>query len=211
MSRVGWTLTLGLTLVAIALGVTLSRSPMVTIRRSTSEIEQLTETQNAAGACQAGETLPAGTSAIRLALMSDAGPYVSVRALSAGRVLIAGVAHSGWTGGSVTMPVRPLNHTISHIRICFRLGPTKERVAIVGEPTSPVRAARSDGGGVLPGRLRVEYLQVAPSSWWSTAVPVARRIGLGRAPSGTWIALLVLSLMIAVVCGASWLSLRDLR
>ncbi len=55
--------------------------------------------------------------------------------------------------------------------------------------------------------LRIEYLRPGPGSWWSLASAVARRMGLGRAPSGTWVALLPLALMSVAVALAAWLVL----
>jgi hypothetical protein len=42
------------------------------------------------------------------------------------------------------------------------------------------------------------------------AETVARHVGLGRAPSGTWVVLLLLIAMGAVLATASWLLLREL-
>jgi hypothetical protein len=72
-------------------------------------------------------------------------------------------------------------------------------------------AARGGEGEPLPGRIKIEYLRADHSSWWSAAQAVARRMGLGRAPTGTWIALLLTGLMGVVVVTASWLTLKELR
>jgi hypothetical protein len=211
-ARVGLTLAVALALIAAALGVTLSGSPLVVAGESSTRArESLAETYGAAGACQAGEVLPAGTSAIRLTLSSVTGPRVKVSALSGARVLTSGAVGSGWTSGAVTVPVGPVARTASNVRICFSLGPTVEQVAIMGSPTSPAVAARGSEGAPLPGRIRIEYLRAGHSSWWSLASSVARRMGLGRAPAGTWIVLPLLALMGAVVLTASWLILRELR
>lgn len=210
--RVGPALAVALALIAAALGVTLSGSPLVVARaNSTSPAGPLAETYSAAGACQAGEVLPAGTSAIRLTLSSDAGPRVRVSVLSGSHVITSGTAASGWTSGAVTVPVRPVARAASNVRICFGLGPTREQVAIVGSPTSRVVAAIASQGRALPGRIRIEYLRAGDSSWWSLASSVARRMGLGRAPAGAWIALLPLALMGIVVLTTSRLILRELR
>jgi hypothetical protein len=36
-------------------------------------------------------------------------------------------------------------------------------------------------------------------------------MGLGHAPAGTWIVLLLAAVMAAVLAGASWLTVRELR
>jgi hypothetical protein len=201
----------GLALVAIAIGVTLSGRPVVVARtNSTLANGSLAETTSAASACQAGETLPADISAIRLTLRSEIGPRVSLRALSGTRVLTSGAVGNGWTGGSVTVPVRPLPRTSPHVRVCFAVDASRESVGIVGSPTNSAVAARSHGKA-LPGRIKIEYLREGPSSWWSMAPQVARRLGLGHAPSGTWLVLPLIALMGAVVAGGSWLAVRELR
>ncbi|MGH2855089.1 MAG: DUF2142 domain-containing protein, partial [Solirubrobacteraceae bacterium] len=47
-------------------------------------------------------------------------------------------------------------------------------------------------------------------SWWSLALPMARRMGLGRSPSGTWIAFVPIALMAAAAGLAVWLLLGQL-
>lgn len=210
--RVGVTLALGLALLTAAIAATLSGSPVVVLRSSSIQpAEVLAETNGQAGACQAGETLPAGTSAVRLSLQSVLGPRVSLTALSGSRLLTRGVAGSGWTGGDVTVPVRRLARGVPRMRICFRLGPTEEAVSIVGTRTGRAVAAASGEGRALPGRMRIEYLRAAHKSWWSMADVVARRMGLGRAPAGGWIAIPLFMLMAGVVASASWLAFREMR
>lgn len=85
----------------------------------------------------------------------------------------------------------------------------EESLQLVGEPAGAALAARS-AAGPLPGRVVAEYLRPSRSSWWSLAPSVARRMGLGHAPSGTWSALLVLALMAAVVLVCSRVILREL-
>jgi hypothetical protein len=212
VSRTGLTLAVGLTLVVIAIVVTLTRSPIEVLRSDSTQLPQeLAETNSDAAACQGSEQLPAGTSAIRLGLKSTIGPRVNLTVLSSTRALTSGVTGSGWTGASVTVRVKPVRQANAPVRICFRLGRTVESVTILGVKTSPVLAATGSGGQVLPGRFKVEYLRAASSSWWSQASAVARRLGLGRVPSGTWVALLVMALMGAVVAGAAWLTLEQLR
>lgn len=211
MTRAAVALAVGLGLVAIALGVTLSGSPLVVAAASSTGRETLAETNKDAGACQANEVLPAGTSAIRFSLKSDVGPRVSISALTGTHVLINGVTSAGWTSEAVTVSVRPMARATSHVRICFNLGSTNEPVAINGVRTGRAVAAIASNGEALPGRVGIEYMRPARSSWWSTAQAVARRIGLGRAPSGTWIVLLLLALMGVIIATASWLTLKELR
>jgi hypothetical protein len=212
ITRTSATLAAGLALVAIAIAVTLSGSPVAVVRTNFIPPNQtLAEAAGDAGACQAGEELPRGATAIRLGLQSVIGPRVGVTALAGGHVLTSGVVGSGWAAGSVTIPVRPVARTTPDARICFRLGPTREKVGIEGEPTSAAIAVRTREGTALPGRMKIEYVRAGSSSWWSLASGVARRMGIGRAPAGTWIVLLLAALMGAVVATASWVTLRELR
>jgi hypothetical protein len=205
-------LTVGLAIVAIALVVVLSGSPLVvTHTNATPANEPILEAGSGAGACQIERVLPAGITAIRLTLVAAAGPRVRVTVLSGGQVLTSGVANSGWTSGAVTVPVKPMARAVTGARVCFSLGPSAEVVQLGGSRTSAAVAARSAEGGALPGRFTVEYMRAGSSSWWSLAKSVARHMGLGHAPSGTWIALLVLVLMATVLAAGSWLAVRELR
>jgi hypothetical protein len=212
VTRTRVTLAAGLALVAIAVGVTLSGSPVVVVHANSAVAAEIfAETRDSAAVCQSGETLAGSISAIRVTLVSVSGPRVSVTARSGTHLLTSGVVAGGWTGGSVTIPVRPVARATSHVRICFTLGSNTETVAIIGEPTTAATAARSPGGQLLPGRITIEYLRASHSSWWSVAPRVASRIGFNSALGDTWIVLPLIVLMAAVVAGASWLTLRELR
>ncbi|HEV3094714.1 MAG TPA: hypothetical protein VGY30_09395 [Solirubrobacteraceae bacterium] len=201
----------GLALLALAIAVTLSGSPVVAIANNhTFANGQIAETVSPTGACQAGEVVPAHTSAIRLTLFSDTGPQVKVRVLSGTRVLTQGAVGSGWVGGSVTVPVKPVSRTITGAQTCFKFGQTREKVAMIGVDTAPAIAARSDEGSTLPGRIRVEYMRSEQDSWWSLGREIARRIGIGRVPSGAWVALVAALLMAGGIGVASWTGLREL-
>jgi hypothetical protein len=211
MTRTTAALAGGLTLLAIVLVLTLSGSPLIVAHaNATPASAPILEADSGSGACQAGEALPAGISAIRLTLVAAAGPRVSLSVLSGSRVLMSGVAPSGWTSGAVTVPVKPLSALAAPVSICFQLGRSVETVQLGGSRTSAAIAARSLSGAPLSGRFTVEYMRAGSSSWWSLAKTVARHMGLGHAPSGTWIALLVLVLMGTSVAAASWLIVREL-
>lgn len=212
MTRAAVTLAAGLALVAIVLLVTLSGSPTVVVRTNgTPAGEPIREIGSGVGACQSGELLPAGVSAIRLTLVANAGPRVTVTALAGSRVLAGGTASSGWTAGAVTVSVKPLSRAVAGARVCFKLGAAPEKVQVGGSRTSAAVAARYLGGGVLPGRFTVEYMRSGAGSWWSMLRTVARHMGLGRSPSGGWVALLVALLMGATLAAGSWLAVRELR
>src|SRR5580693_3171123 len=151
MTRTAAALAVGLLLLALALVVTLSGSPLVVARVNASPADEpILEGGSGAGACQSGETLPAGISAIRLTLVADVGPRVSLSVLSGGRVLTGGAVAGGWTSGAVTVPVKALAHPVANARICFTLGQSVETVALGGSSTSSAIAARERTGKPLP-------------------------------------------------------------
>jgi hypothetical protein len=195
----------GLVLLAIAIGVRLSRPPLAVIATN------MPGPEAAAGVvsgqqrlCQEGETLPAGTSAIRLGISVNVGPRVAVTVFSGSQAIAQGAQPAGWTGEAVTVPVKTVPSTILGADVCVALGPTLEPIGLIGQP--PRR-----GSGQTVGRLKLEYLHPGAQSWWSLALPVARRLGLGRSPSGTWVALVPLLLMVAAAALVAWLIPRELR
>jgi hypothetical protein len=210
-ARVG--LAAGLALTAIATAIVLSGSPPVLAGTNgvvPVPYPPLASVPGGGGACQAEETVPAGSSAIRLSLEASAGPRVSVAVLAGGRTITRGVSVRGWLGRVVTVPIAPLERTVHHATVCFSFAGAEERVSLLGVRTAPRSAARG-GAGALPGRVAVEYVRAGSSSWWSLASSVARRMGLGRAWAGTWIAALVALLMVTGLALASWLTLREVR
>ncbi len=163
--------------------------------------------------------LPRGTTAIRLALTAVVGPEVSVRVLSGRRLLATGSRGAGWEGDSVTVPVRSTASVPSasaagrrgkHISVCFALNRLNGTVGMLGVHTHDDPAVGREGKR-LPGRLRVEYLRPGSKPWWSTALATARRLGLGRAASGTWNAALVGALAGMLIALSCWLVSRELR
>jgi hypothetical protein len=201
----------GLALMALALAVVLSGSPLVLAHANpVPPDEPIVKASGGLGACQDGETLPARTTAIRFTFVAVVGPRVTATVSEGGRVVAAGSAGSGWTSGAVTVPVSAPARSVAGARICFKLGPSAEAVEIGGSAAGPRTAARRLDGRPLAGRFTVEYMRPGASSWWSQAETVARRFGLGHAPSGTWLALLLLLAMGATVATAAWLAVREL-
>jgi hypothetical protein len=204
------TAAVALALAAIALGVTLSRSPLSLAAASrVTGATRLATTPGNASACQSGETLPAGVTAIRLSLETVIGPWVSVRVSERGRQLSTGRQAAGWAAGAVTVPVGRLARAAPDATVCFSLGASYKPVSLLGEPSAPARAIVAYGKP-LAGRLRIEYLMPGKRSWWSLASSVAAHIGLGHAGSGTWIPVLAGTLAFVVIVLAVWLVLRDL-
>jgi Predicted membrane protein (DUF2142) len=194
----------GLALLAAAVAVTLSHpSPVVAGTNGVAAEVNIATPRGATGGCQSDEALPGGTTAIRLWVTTNIGPRVSVTALSGSRVVTSGVREAGWTGDIVTVPVRRVPRAISHVRVCYEIGAAVEEIGLIGASL----AARPNGE---PAKMRIEYLRPGPRSWWSLASTIARRIGLGRSPSGTLIFAIPLALMTAATILASLLILRQL-
>jgi hypothetical protein len=197
--------------IAVAASLTLSLSPIGVARVNNSEEALLGATRSSVDACQSGEVLPRGTTAVRLHMFTFVGPRVVVGLFANGRRIAHGERGTGWTGGSVTVPVSPLSVSRQGVTLCFALYPNgNESVQLNGEAVTGARAAHGSRGA-LPGRLGVEDLRPASASWWSLILPVARRMGLGHAGPGTWSVLLVACLMLGVILTSVLAALRELR
>lgn len=201
----------GLALLGVAIGLTLSRSPMTVAasNKSASNVEELASVSQSSSFCQAGETLPRGTSAIRPWLSAAAGPRIRVVVYSHGRAITGGRRGSNWIG-TPTVPVKPLARTFAGVTVCMSFALRNERVIVEGNATHPAAAAQ-EAGQPLPGRIWIEYLRPGGRSWAALAPDVIRHIGFGRAFSGTWIAYLALALALAVAALASSLVVKELR
>jgi hypothetical protein len=205
-------LAVGLALVAIAVAIVLSRSPQVLAGTNavTPGRTPLTAVPGGGGACQANETLPARSTAIGLSLEATAGPRVTVAVLSGRTVLTRRASAPGWLGRLVKIPIAPLARTAHGVTVCFAFAGSDERVSFLGAPTAS-RVAATSSAGALPGRIAIEYLRPGPSSWWSNALSVTRRMGLGRAWAGTAVALLAAIAMAIGLALACWLTIRESR
>jgi len=209
MSAAKVTLAAGLVLIAAAVLGTLAQAPLTLALVNTPGHEEIGSLGERRTICQDGEILPQGTAAIRLRIFSELGPRVLVNVLQRGRSLTRGTQSSGWTGGAVTVPVTPLEREHDGVTLCFTLLLNGHEVATVsGSPATQLRTAH--GRITLPGRVRLEYLRAGVGSWWSRALEVARRMGLGHAGSGTWSVLVAALLLCSVVALCACLALREL-
>lgn len=209
--RIGATVAACLLAISAMAVLTLARRPLVVIGENEPQTHHtLISTQQDASACQSGETLPPGTSAIRLGLTTDLGSRVRVEVLSGLRVLASGTHAPGWEGASVTVPLQPLARVFAPVTVCFELTDFNGEVHMLGFPTSR-RVAAAGEGKALPGRMHIEYLTVAGQSWWSMASAIVWRLGLGHATSGTLNAWMLLALGATLVALSSWLAIRELR
>ncbi len=198
-SYVRTALLVGLVLLLVGVCLTLTRHPVgIVASNGVRHVGEVATLSSGATICQGDESLPAGTTAIRLALFALVGPRVELRVSSGTRTLTRGELGSGWTAGTATVPVARLPQAESDVTICATLGQTVRSVSALGQESAPVRRAFM-AGRRLPGQMGIEYLRSSASSWWSSILPVARRMGLGHAPAGTWVVLLLAALMLAAI------------
>jgi hypothetical protein len=201
MRSVRIALTLAGMLTALALALTLLGAPMsVAGTNGIPDAGEVATTKRNTSACQAGETVPAGTTAVRLTLAAEIGPRVMLRASSAGRTVTTGVRGAGWTGAAVTVPVRRVRASASHVELCFALARPLEVVELFGRHTVGAESLVGPHGRRLPGRLGVEYLRTGSASWLSLIPKVAEHMGFGHGFGGTWIAF---ALAVAMACVAA--------
>ncbi len=204
------TIAVSLVLVATLGIITLAQAPTRVVRTSPHGVEVVTAGVGDTAVCQSGEVLPAGVSAIRIWLEADIGPPVRVRVYSRGRLLTEGRRGAGWTASAVTVPVAALSRTASNIKVCFAAKPNSERLQLYGINTPARDAATTTKGHPLAGRMTIEYMAPGSGSWFSRAFVLARHMGIGRAVSGTWLALLVATLMAGVLVVAARTAWREL-
>jgi hypothetical protein len=201
---------IGLTLVAIAVGVSLARSPLVLAGTDGTPLPtEIIASAVPIAICQPEETVPAGTTVLRLSILSLLGPRLKLVATSGGRVVTVGELGYGWTGSVASVPVRRVVGTHRHTKICFTLAKRQQLVNVRGAETT-VAPATMNGKQVLPGRIRIEYLRPDSSTWLSLLLPTARRIGL-TIGGGAGIVVIPFALLVVVASLSSWLLVRDLR
>lgn len=213
MRRVTIALVAGLTLLAITIGLILAHAPMTvagTNRPAGQPEEPIAVSHEYNSYCQTGETLPQGTSALRVWLDTIYGPRVEVTVSSHGHRLTSGERGSGWVGGSVTIPVKPLPRTASAVTVCVSFRVRDETVAVQGNATPAASATREGGGQALPGRMWIEYLHPGERPWASLLTSAARRMGLGRAAAGIWVVFLAIGLVAAVILLTARLVVKEL-
>lgn len=191
-------------LLAIALGLVLALSHHEQ-RRSGSNGVWPTEGVGSGGqglqACQEGELLPAGTSALQLLMQSaeTPGPVVSVVLRRHGRVIARSSVTPDAEGTSFTAPIARTTRDLDDVQVCLTVGDGPP-VALIGGPPPPHVGRVRVGGELLPAALPITYLRQGEESWWSYASAVVARMGLGRGDwGGRWIAWLTGALLLAAV------------
>ncbi len=212
MRRVKISLLAGLMLLMLAIVLTLAQSPLSVASSNKVANQEATVASTTHGAtyCQANEPLPAHTSAIRIWLDAAAGPHVNVVVSSGGRAITDGSRGSNWTGGSVTVPVKPLSRAVKVVTVCVSFHLHDETVLTQGS-TTPAAFAAHEGRRALAGRMWIEYLRPGSRSWASLVPEIVRHMSFGHAVAGTWIVYAILVLLIATAAIAANVVLTELR
>ncbi len=205
-------LAIGLTLLGVALIVVPTHSPYTLIGtnaiRGSDYIEL--EEKGKLESCQSTGTIPRDTSAIRLGIEGlYFSPAVTIK-ISADSHLLREAAHrpGGPSAPTVTVPVERLTHAVNAASICIAVGPAREPIRYYG---APKHSSIPHANQLQEAVLQMQYLRPGTKSWWSMTSSIAYHMGLGRAPSGTWIVFLVIALMLAVVFISARLTLEELR
>ncbi|HUN77854.1 MAG TPA: DUF2142 domain-containing protein [Solirubrobacteraceae bacterium] len=196
----------GLALLALAIAATLSRTPLVVAgTNAVAPTRAVGATRGPIGACQGGETIPAGTSAVRMWVTSNVKPRVTVAIREGARTVAAGAAEGGRLGKVAAVGIAPLPRTLHDAELCFGVGRGAQQTTFYGG------ASPHPQPGEEPSKMTVEYLRPGAATWWSLAGTVAKRLGMGRAPAGRWTGLVPLSAMVLATLLAAWTALTQLR
>jgi hypothetical protein len=204
-------LAVGLVLTGIALVATLAHSPLTVVGSNRIPATNYVElnTKHRLTSCQPSGTIPKGTSAVRIGMEGVFfAPAVTVKVFMGSRLLTEGRLNAGGTSApTVTVHVKRLDRAVSGARVCLAVGPALESIRYYGVPSHSSGPGSSE---LQQATLHVQYMRPSTKSWWSFVSPIAYHLGLGRAPSGTWVAFLALLLALVVVVVASRLTLEEL-
>ncbi|MDA0164727.1 DUF2142 domain-containing protein [Solirubrobacter ginsenosidimutans] len=154
-------------------------------------------------ACQAGETVPAGTGGVRVQALAES-PAFSVSVDGA----LRGSHAAGWAQGDVVVDLPETTATRRNVTVCVtNAGPGA--LALGGEAFAAPDAAQIDGTPQI-GRARLDYVQARAESWWQLAPDVAKRIAGARAglPGGGTPYVWVLLALGAIALATRWWRLR---
>jgi hypothetical protein len=205
-------LAVGLASIGIAIVAVLAHSPL-TVAGTNSvpgnnyiELEEKGKLSN----CQPAGALPQGTSAIRLGIEGlHFSPAVTVQLLLGSNVLREGHQIAGGPSvPNVTVPIAPLARAIRGAHICASVGPALEPVRFYGTPR---HTSAPQANPLQEATLHIEYLRPGTKSWSSFLSSIVNHMGLGHAPSGSWIVFLLLILMLSVVLIVVRVTLEELR
>lgn len=201
-------------LVAIAIGIiaVLAHSPLTVAgtnsvpRKDYIELEEKGKLSN----CQPAGVIPQGTSAIRFGIEGlHFSPAVTARVLVGSGVLREGHQIAGGPSiPNVTVPITRLARAVDGSRICATVGPAVEPIRFYGTPKHTAAPATNP---LQEATLHIEYLRPDTKSWSSFVPSIVKHMGLGHAPSGSWVVFLLLILMLSVIVVVVRVTLEELR
>lgn len=212
-------LVLGAGLLAIALAaliVMLRSAPRVAATNLVSDAQWAITLHPGEVLCDPGEIVPAGTGALRLRALAEAGrgPALSVSVAGPPGTRLAateatGGLAAGWRTGSIRIPLRDtVGNTLGGGTVCVRN---------VGASTVSLGGAAPDGASVvtvdghyLDGKPRVEYLGPGSQSWFALLPELARRFSLGKGRIVRhWASLAAIALVLCAIALAARTLLRE--
>lgn len=204
-------LAIGLTLMGIAIIAVLAHAPLTVVgSNKVSAAAYITlSDKGKLSSCEPSGTIPQGTSAIRVGIEGlFFAPAVTVTASMGSHLLTEGHLNAGGVSApNVTVHIKRLDRAVSGARICTTVEPALEPIRYYGVPNRSVSPGSNE---LQQATLHLEYLRPSGKSWASLVSTIAHHLGLGREPSGTWVAFLAVFLALLVVFVASRLTLEEL-
>ena len=187
----------GFALLLVALSVTLLQSaPRSAGSNFVDEHEEVTKLRGPDRLCQAGETLPADTAALRLLVGTYGRPAPALRVVArgrGGRIVTSGERPAGGPDGHVDIPIRQVDRLTPGLRVCVFAG-AGGRTVLYGSA----------------GQVRFEWLRPGSESWLELFPTIAHRFGLGRwNPLGSLLLPAVALLLLAAWAATARLVLRE--
>jgi Predicted membrane protein (DUF2142) len=156
-----------------------------------------------ATACQGGELLPAGTSALRIPVERSHGAATVTLWWGGHRIArVAGRVGAGMVRADIPRATRDLGD----VRVCLEL---RSGGAILQGETVPGLQVLRIGRGTAQSSMAVDFLQPGRPSWWSEIRTVASRVDLGRGDwGGGWAVWPLAALLAASLALAAWVVAR---
>jgi hypothetical protein len=189
---------LGVAALLVALAVLLAQSDARQAgSNSVVEAAEATEVPDSGVKCQAGETVPADATRLRL-LVGTYGrpvPDITVTAqLADGTLVTNGRLPRGEREGHVEIPMRRVERTTTGAEVCIHVDGA-QRTVLYGEASA----------------VRLDWLRSGNESWFALIPTLAHRFALGKASLFGSLWLLVVAAVVLVACAlAIRLLLREL-